>query len=140
MENDQGQHGDGAQDPQSPSQQQSPQAPLAAVTRGDGVPPPPPPPKTDTNTTRRATQSSTEKYYEDTTVSGHGSTPPRDPFRDSTHGVPSGPPRARSVRQNQSGENGHPSRRRRSGLDWIVPVDGNDRPYVVRSFLSLLVN
>jgi hypothetical protein len=132
------------ENPQTPTsisspQQLTPQAALAAVTRGEHPPPPPPPPKPDTDTTTRRATTSTEKYYEDT-ASGNDDSPHRDPYRQSSAGAAiARPSRARSVREGtyQSGENVvPPSRRRRSGLDWIIPVDGAEKPYVVRSTSS----
>jgi hypothetical protein len=133
--------------PPAPQEQQppTPQAALAAViTRGENPPPPAPPPKTDTDLSRirRATISDTAEKYNEDTASGHGSLPPqRDPYRRGSGGVGIGPP-PRSIREGMSyhsGENGAPpNRRHRSGLDWIIPVDGGDKPYTVGStFRSL---
>jgi len=117
--------------PGPPQQAQTPQAALAAVTRGDNAPPPPPapPPKTEADASRIRRLTTPGEYYEDT-VSGHGSSP--------IHQRGSGgigiPPPPRSIREGgtyTSGENlMPPGRRRRSGLDWIVPVEPNDKPYV----------
>lgn len=127
--------------PAPPQQLQTPQAALAAVTRGENPPPPALPPKTEVDTTRprRVMSSGTAgEYYEDT-VSGHhdASSPARDPYRRGSVGII--PPPPRSIREGgpyTSGENGmSPGRRRRSGLDWIVPVNENDKAYVVRPLL-----
>jgi hypothetical protein len=125
---------------QQQPQPQTPQAALAAVTRGDHAPPPAPPPKTEADATRTRRLTTAGEYYEDT-VSGHGSSPMRDPYRRGSGGVGIPPP-PRSIKEGgtyTSGENAMPpGRRRRSGLDWIVPVEPNDKPYVVRpSFRSL---
>jgi hypothetical protein len=128
--------------PAAPQEQPTPQAALAAVTRGENPPPPAPPPKTDIDIgrTRRATLSDATEKYNEETVSGHGSLPFRDPYRRASGGVGINAP-PRSIREGalsyHSGENGAPhSRRHRSGLDWIIPVDGVDtKPYTVRSVL-----
>jgi len=119
--------------PGPPQQPQTPQAALAAVTRGDNAPPPALPPKTEADTTRIRRLTTSGEYYEDT-VSGHGS---RDPHRRGSGGIGIPPP-PRSIKESgtyTSGENAMPpGRRRRSGLDWIVPVGPNDKPYVVRPY------
>jgi len=117
-----------------PWQQQTPQAPLAPAAHG-------PQAKMDTDSTPRPTTSSTEKYVsDDGTTSGEESSPRRE--KSDLYGRTGGitiapPPRARSVRDGAVYRPGEtvmsPTRRRGSGLDWIVPeVDGGDKPYVPR--------
>ncbi|KIM87744.1 hypothetical protein PILCRDRAFT_814458 [Piloderma croceum F 1598] len=130
--NPQAQTSESSPQPGPPQQPQTPQAALAAVTRGDNAPPPAPPPKTEAETARIRHLTTSGEYYEDT-VSGHGSSPIRDPYRRGSGGV-GVPPPPRSIKEGgtyTSGENVMPpGRRRRSGLDWIIPVEPNDKPYV----------
>jgi len=119
-------------------QQQTPQAALGAVTRGDNGPPPPRP-QTDTDTTPHPATSSAEKspFNDDGTTSGGESSPPRE--RSDGYGRTGGvtiapPPRPRSVRDgamNRRSDNVLWPSRRRSELDWVVPV--TDDPFVPQS-------
>jgi len=109
-------------------QQQTPQAALGAVTRGNNGPPPPQP-QTDTETTPRPTTSSAEKSpFDDGSTSGGESSPPRersDPYGRTGGVTIAPPPRPRSVRDGATyrrGDNVRPPSRRRSELDWVVPV------------------
>ena len=96
--------------------------------------------KTDTDATPRPTTSSTEKDgFDDATTSGEESLPRReksDPYGRTGGVTIAPPPRARSIRDGGVYRQGEtvmsPTRRRGSGLDWIVPeVDGGDKPYIV---------
>jgi hypothetical protein len=122
-------------------QQQTPQAALGAVTRGDNGPPPPQP-QTDTDTTPRPTTSSAEKSpFDDGSTSGGESSPPRersDPYGRTGGVTIAPPPRPRSVRDGATyrrGDNVLPPSRRRSELDWVVPVT-NDPSVVCVKLLS----
>jgi hypothetical protein len=95
--------------------------------------------KTDTDATPRPTTSSTEKDgFDDATTSGEESLPRReksDPYGRTGGVTIAPPPRARSIRDGGVYRQGEtvmsPSRRRGSGLDWVVPAVDEEKPYVV---------
>jgi len=107
------------QQPQPQPQPRQPEAALAGVLRGDNGPPPPPP-KPERITSPRPTSSSTEKSAIDDGVSYTAQvTRERNDHDSRTPGGVSGPLRARS-------------RRHGSGLDWIIPVNDEEKVYTPR--------